>query len=91
MKIDEYSGFLKNEKGQISKTTTKFKNVIERFYVIVFSFIPALISQKKSSQAESLIVLSKIAHTETFQKSKIVKILKSRMRFVNLAQIVNLG
>ena len=49
------------------KATTKFINVIaiNRFYVIAFDFMLALISQK-STKTESEISLSKIDNTEAF-------------------------
>ena len=48
LKIDDFLSFPNDDKCQNSKATTKFINVIaiNRFYVIAFDFMLALISQK---------------------------------------------
>ena len=50
LKIDDFFGFLNDDKCQNSKETNKFINIIaiNRFYVIAFGFILPFISQKTS-------------------------------------------
>ena len=71
LKFADFFGFPNDDKCLNSKATTKFINLItiNRFYVIAFYFMLALISQK-SMKTESEIGLSKINNTEVFKIAK---------------------